>query len=56
MKRKSTCLSFLIQVTASRERLLISFSMQGFYARFECRGTGIHYIFGGREGRLRQGD
>ena len=55
MTRKSTCLSFLIQV-ASRECLRISFSMQGFYACFECRGVGIHYVFGGQEGRLRQGD
>ena len=30
--------------------------MRGFYARFECRGADIHYVFGGREGRLRQGD
>ena len=56
MTRKSTCMSFLIQV-ANRERLWISFSMQGFYACLvECRGEGIHYVFGGREGRLRQGD
>ena len=55
MTRNSTCMSFLIQV-ANRERLRISFSMQGFYALFEFRGAGIHYVFGGREGRLRQGD
>ena len=55
MTRKSTCMSFLIQV-ANRETFVNFIFHAGFYAPFECRGAGIHYVFGGREGRLRQGD
>ena len=41
MTRKSIGMSNLIGVV-SQERLRNSFSMQGFYARFEGRVAGIH--------------